>query len=105
MKIKPILLLTATVFFLGGCKKGYFDINEVNPNQTQNPPLAGLLSSITYQTGINYFRAGDFTSYCNTSLHQTREALRISMKTQTVVRFGLIRLLPATTLTAGCTIR
>lgn len=51
------------VIFLGSCKKGYLDINEVNPNQTQNPPINGLLAAVTYQTGLNVARAGDFTSY------------------------------------------
>lgn len=38
-------------------------MNEVNPNQTQNPPLNGLLTVVTYQTGINVYRAGNVTSY------------------------------------------
>ena len=38
-------------------------MNEVNPNQTQNPPLNGLLTAVTYQTGVNVFRAGNVTSY------------------------------------------
>jgi hypothetical protein len=63
MKIKIILFISAATLLVSSCKKSYFDINEVNPNQTQNPPINGLLSSITYQTGINYYRAGDFTSY------------------------------------------
>ncbi|HEX8356807.1 MAG TPA: SusD/RagB family nutrient-binding outer membrane lipoprotein [Segetibacter sp.] len=62
MRIKNISFLLFLVL-ISSCKKAYFDINEVNPNQTQNPPINGLLSSVTYQTGINVFRAGDFTSY------------------------------------------
>jgi hypothetical protein len=63
MKIKIIgtVLLAALAF--GSCKKDYLDINEVNPNQTQNPPINGLLAAVTYQTAINFYRAGDFTSY------------------------------------------
>jgi hypothetical protein len=63
MRIKTISLLLITALTIGSCKKGYFDINEVNPNQTQNPPIQGLLTSVTYHTGVNFFRAGDFTSY------------------------------------------
>jgi hypothetical protein len=55
-----VLLLTAVAF--SSCKKGYLDVNEVNPNQTQNPPINGLLAQVTYQTGLNYYRAGDYTS-------------------------------------------
>lgn len=61
MKSISYLLLFAAAF--GSCKKGYLDINEVNPNQTQNPPINGLLAGVTYQTAINFYRAGDFTSY------------------------------------------
>jgi hypothetical protein len=63
MRIKNIPYLLTMLLVISSCKKDYFDINEVNPNQTQNPPINGLLSAVTYQTGINYFRAGDFTSY------------------------------------------
>lgn len=63
MKIKFIPFFIFAALILGSCKKGYLDINEVNPNQTQNPPINGLLASVTYHTGVNYFRAGDFTSY------------------------------------------
>src|SRR3954466_14480780 len=63
MRIKYISIVIISAFLIGGCKKDYFDINEVNPNQTQYPPLNGLLASVTYQTAINVYRAGDFTSY------------------------------------------
>lgn len=63
MKRKLIGLTLLTTLIFSGCKKGYLDINEVNPNQTQNPPINGLLAAVTYQTGINFYRAGDFTSY------------------------------------------
>lgn len=63
MKIKIIGALALTALAFGSCKKGYLDVNEVNPNQTQNPPISGLLAAVTYQTGINFYRAGDFTSY------------------------------------------
>jgi hypothetical protein len=59
--IISIALSTAVVF--GSCKKGYLDINETNPNQTQSPTLNGLLASVTYQTGVNVQRAGNITSY------------------------------------------
>jgi hypothetical protein len=63
MRIKSFSFLLAATFLMVGCKKGYFDINEVNPNQTENPPLNGLLATVTYQTGLNVFRAGSVTSY------------------------------------------
>src|SRR4051794_41315787 len=63
MTTRIILFISAAVLVFSSCKKDYFDINEVNPNQTQNPPINGLLSAVTYQTGINFYRAGDFTSY------------------------------------------
>jgi len=63
MRIKYFSLVLIATLLLGSCKKGYLDINEVNPNQTQNPPLNGLLTVVTYQTGINVFRAGNVTSY------------------------------------------
>lgn len=63
IKLLSLLSLFAAAFFFSGCKKSYFDINEVNPNQTQSPPITGLLSAVTYHTGLNYFRAGNFTSY------------------------------------------
>jgi hypothetical protein len=56
-----ILLLSA--FAMGSCSKNYLDVNEVNPNQTQNPPINGLLAQVTYQTGLNYFRAANITAY------------------------------------------
>lgn len=63
MRTKDILFFVLAALSLGGCKKGYLDVNEVNPNQTQDPPLNGLLTSITSQTGNNVFRAGNVTSY------------------------------------------
>ena len=63
MKIKYIGTILIAALIFSSCKKSYFDINEVNPNQTQSPPINGLLAAVTYQTGINQYRAGDFTSY------------------------------------------
>ena len=63
MRIKYISYLFVATVLSGSCKKGYLDVNEVNPNQTQSPPLNGLLTSVTYQTGVNVFRAGNVTSY------------------------------------------
>ena len=64
MRIKfiPFLLITA-ILFASSCKKGYLDINEVNPNQTENPPINGLLASVTYQSALNVNRAGNITAY------------------------------------------
>ncbi len=63
MRIQNICVILLFTALFGSCKKDYLSINEVNPNQTQSPPINGLLAAVTYQTGINYFRAGDFTSY------------------------------------------
>src|SRR5688500_3040234 len=63
MKMKFLYTLFFAAVLLGSCGKDYLDINEVNPNQTQTPPINGLLAQVTYQTGLNHYRAGDFTSY------------------------------------------
>jgi hypothetical protein len=63
MRIKRISIIVIAIAVFGSCKKGYLDVNEVNPNQTQNPTLSGLLSTVTYQTGLNVQRAGNITSY------------------------------------------
>ncbi|TDH21391.1 SusD/RagB family nutrient-binding outer membrane lipoprotein [Segetibacter sp. 3557_3] len=63
MRIQSFCFILLTAALFGACKKDYLSVNEVNPNQTQSPPINGLLAAVTYQTGINYFRAGDFTSY------------------------------------------
>ena len=63
MRINSILIILIATFLSGGCKKDYLDINETNPNQTENPPLNGLLAGVTYQTGLNVFRTGNITSY------------------------------------------
>ncbi|HUM66384.1 MAG TPA: SusD/RagB family nutrient-binding outer membrane lipoprotein [Chitinophagaceae bacterium] len=62
-KIIYIALLPALVASMSGCKKGYLDINQSNPNQTDNPPIGALLSYVTSETGLNVYRAGYFTSY------------------------------------------
>lgn len=59
MKRIYILLILS----LAACSKGYLDVNQANPNQTTNPPINGLLSEVTYQTGINVFNVGNITSY------------------------------------------
>jgi len=62
-KIIYMALLPVLIFSQTGCKKGYLDINQSNPNQTDKPPINALLANVTYQTGLNVYRAGDFTSY------------------------------------------
>ena len=62
-KIIYIALLPVLIFSQTGCKKGYLDINQTNPNQTDKPPINALLANVTYQSGLNIYRAGDFTSY------------------------------------------
>ena len=63
MKNKYIFALI-TIFMLGafsGCKK-YFDLNT-NPNQVTDPPLKGLLSTVTNKTGLNSYRVASITNY------------------------------------------
>lgn len=55
-------LLLLIIIVLAGCKKGYLDINQSNPNLTQDPPINGLLVSVTSESSLNVFRAGYFTS-------------------------------------------
>lgn len=62
-KILYIALIPVLVFSATGCKKGYLDINQANPNQTDKPPINALLARVTSETGLNVFRAGNFTSY------------------------------------------
>lgn len=61
-KIIYIALLPAMIFIGAGCKKGYLDINQTNPNQTDKPPIGALLANVTSETGLNVYRAGYFTS-------------------------------------------
>ena len=63
MRIKPFLFLLIASIIVCGCGKDYLDINEENPNQTQNPPINGLLANVTYQTGLNVNRAANVTAY------------------------------------------
>ena len=63
MRIKFLIAAFFVTALLGSCKKGYLDVNEVNPNQTQNPPINGLLAMVTSQTGLNVYRAGNATAY------------------------------------------
>ena len=62
-KIIYIALMPIMIFSNTGCKKGYLDINQSNPNQTDKPPIGALLANVTSETGLNVFRAGNFTSY------------------------------------------
>ena len=63
MRLKNIFLLLSVVVILGACKKGYLDVNQRNPNQTENPPINGLLANATYESSLNVFRTGNITSY------------------------------------------
>ncbi len=63
MKNKYIIII-ATIFLafsFSGCKK-YFDLNQ-NPNQITDPPLKGLLSTVTNKTGLNSYRVASTTNY------------------------------------------
>ena len=63
MQNKFIYIFLMLTVIISSCKKNYLDINEINPNQTQNPHINVLLPSVTYQTGLNYYRAGNITAY------------------------------------------
>lgn len=56
-----ILIILFVLISLSGCKK-YLDLNT-NPNTVNEPPINGLLAYTTFNTGINQFRTGYFTSY------------------------------------------
>lgn len=62
-KIYTVALAVGLLFSLASCEKGYLDANQTNPNQTENPPINGLLAGATYQSAINVFSAGNITSY------------------------------------------
>lgn len=64
IRTHKIFFLVLLVAMAGvGCRKDYLDINQTNPNQTLNPPLNGLLAAVTYESGLNVYRAGYFTSH------------------------------------------
>ena len=63
MRIRIIFTISLITLFFTSCKKDYLDVNETNPNQTANPPINGLLTSITSEAGLNVYRAGNITSY------------------------------------------
>jgi hypothetical protein len=55
------LILLVTLFGFTACED-YLDINE-NPNTATEAPIDGLLANASYQTGLNVFRIGSFTSF------------------------------------------
>lgn len=63
MKNKQIIIIATILLTLSfsGCKK-YFDLNT-NPNQITDPPLKGLLSTVTNKTGLNSYRIASITNY------------------------------------------
>jgi hypothetical protein len=63
LKIYTVALAVGLLVSLQACKKGYLDINQTNPNLTENPPINGLLAGGTYQSGINIYTAANITSY------------------------------------------
>jgi hypothetical protein len=56
-----ITLLGLIVAGSTGCEK-FLDIND-DPNRPTTPPINGLLASTTQQTGLNFFRTGNTSSY------------------------------------------
>jgi SusD/RagB-like outer membrane lipoprotein len=67
-----ITSLFVTMILATGCKK-YLDVN-VNPNATENPPLAGLMANVTSLTASNTFDISDWTSYYTQYLASPSEA-------------------------------
>lgn len=55
------IVYIAMIFIFFSCDK-YLDIND-NPNGAISPPIAGLLSNVTYNSAINVYRVGYTTSY------------------------------------------
>jgi hypothetical protein len=55
------LLVLVTLLSFTACED-YLDINE-NPNTATEAPLDGLLANTSYQTSLNVFRVGSFTSF------------------------------------------
>lgn len=57
------IFIVLVLFFTGftSCDE-YLDVNE-DPNRTDVPPIEGLLSNSTYNTGFNVYRLGDISSY------------------------------------------
>lgn len=58
-----IITTCSFILLLGvvGCED-YLNINE-DPNNPTEAPAAGLITSATYETSLNVFRAGDVTSF------------------------------------------
>jgi hypothetical protein len=55
------IFLIMMVAGLASCKK-YLDVNT-NPNSPTTPPINGLLTRVTQNTGMNVFRVSNITSY------------------------------------------
>lgn len=56
-----VTILTLSLFVFGGCDD-FLSINE-DPNNPTEAPVAGLLTSATFETAQNHYRVGSFTSY------------------------------------------
>ncbi|AWW29326.1 SusD/RagB family nutrient-binding outer membrane lipoprotein [Echinicola strongylocentroti] len=55
------IVWAVVVMFASSCDS-YLDVNE-NPNNPQDAPLSGLMTNVTYQSALNTYRLGSFTSY------------------------------------------
>lgn len=55
------IVWAVVVLFASSCES-YLDVNE-NPNNPQDAPLAGLMTNVTYQTALNTYSVGSFTSF------------------------------------------
>lgn len=56
-----LMLCSAGIVFLQGCKKDYFDLSD-NPNQVEAPTLPSLLSTATHKSAINNYNVGGLIS-------------------------------------------
>ncbi|QDH81621.1 SusD/RagB family nutrient-binding outer membrane lipoprotein [Echinicola soli] len=60
-KIYKSIIGVTMVLFASSCES-YLDVNE-NPNNPQDAPLSGMMTHVTYQSALNTYRLGSFTSY------------------------------------------
>ncbi|HSK13174.1 MAG TPA: SusD/RagB family nutrient-binding outer membrane lipoprotein, partial [Phnomibacter sp.] len=61
INIKNISAIALLATGLTGCDK-YLDINQ-DPNRPTQPPINGLLAATTQQTGLNFYRTANTSSY------------------------------------------
>lgn len=60
--MKKYIVLYVLFLFMGVSCDSYLDIND-SPNGATEPPISGLLSNVTYNSAMNVYRYGYYTSY------------------------------------------